>query len=328
MLAQRNSYSAVEYNIELNRSRLESKKEILKHAAPETTGLSPKKTQYEQRRKGSHANILEDERNDFGNRERLKYVVDYAKQIFTHMKNTEEKYLAQPNYITLNQKDINPKMRAILIDWLIDVHNKFKMRPETLFLTVNLIDRYLELVTITRQKLQLVGVASLLIAAKYEEIYPPRVKDLVYVTDSAFKREEILDMEGKILAALKFRLTAPSSYEFYQRFVQLAQIGENAAFIGCYLLELALVDYKMMKYTARMLACGAVYAAKASEGKTEWSDVLARNSEYDETAVKACAEELAQLMVPSQDKIVLTAAKRKYSQSKYGGVANTVLKKF
>lgn len=86
-------------------------------------------------------------------------------------------------------------MRAILIDWLIEVHLKFKLLPETLFLTVNLIDRFLEKAIIQRTKLQLVGVTSMLIASKYEEIYAPEVRDFVYITDKAYSKEEILKME-------------------------------------------------------------------------------------------------------------------------------------
>lgn len=83
-------------------------------------------------------------------------------------------------------------MRAILVDWLIEVHYKFKLLPETLFLTTNLIDRYLERQPIHRTKLQLIGVTSMLIASKYEEIYAPEVKDFVYITDKAYLKEEIL----------------------------------------------------------------------------------------------------------------------------------------
>jgi hypothetical protein len=90
------------------------------------------------------------------------------------------------------QTDINEKMRAILVDWLIEVHYKFKLMPETLFLTVNLIDRFLEKIDVVRTKLQLVGVTAMLIACKYEEIYAPEVRDFVYITDKAYTREEIL----------------------------------------------------------------------------------------------------------------------------------------
>jgi cyclin B len=84
------------------------------------------------------------------------------------------------------QKDINEKMRAILIDWLIEVHYKFKLNAETLFITVNIIDRYLSNQPVKRQYLQLVGVTAMLIASKYEDIYPPPIQDFIYITDNAY----------------------------------------------------------------------------------------------------------------------------------------------
>ena len=95
-------------------------------------------------------------------------------------------------------------MRSILIDWLIEVHLKFKLVPESLYLTVNLIDRFLEREPCNRQRLQLVGVTAMLIACKYEEIYPPIVKDFVFITDNAYTKEEILKMEKKMLTTLDF----------------------------------------------------------------------------------------------------------------------------
>jgi len=102
------------------------------------------------------------------------------------------------------QEDINERMRSILIDWLVEVHLKFKLVPESLYLTVNLIDRYLERQQVNRSKLQLIGVTAMLIACKYEEIYPPIVKDFVYITDNAYTKEEILTMERSILQTLDF----------------------------------------------------------------------------------------------------------------------------
>lgn len=86
-------------------------------------------------------------------------------------------------------------MRGILVDWIIEVHLRFHLMPETLFLTINIIDRYLEKTQIRRTKLQLVAVAALLIASKYEEIYVPELNDFVFISDSAFTKEEILQME-------------------------------------------------------------------------------------------------------------------------------------
>jgi G2/mitotic-specific cyclin-B, other len=105
-------------------------------------------------------------------------------------------------------------MRSILIDWLVEVHLKFKLVPESLYLTVNLIDRFLEREQVKRSKLQLIGVTAMLIACKYEEIYPPIVKDFVYITDNAYTKEEILDQERRMLTALDFDIQITSPYRF------------------------------------------------------------------------------------------------------------------
>lgn len=150
-------------------------------------------------------------------------------------------------------------MRAILIDWLIDVHLKFKLLPETLFLTINLIDRYLEKQTIPRTKLQLVGVTSMLIASKYEEIYAPEVRDFVYITDKAYTKEEILKMEYSIIQTLDFNLCTPSPYRFLERFTKIMNADSILFNLARYLIELPLIEYRMVKYTPSILAASAVY---------------------------------------------------------------------
>jgi len=175
------------------------------------------------------------------------------------MKNTELEYIAQPGYMK-NQPDINEKMRAILIDWLVEVHLKFKLYPETLYLTINLIDRYLEKEQVLRQHLQLVGVTSMLIASKYEEIYAPEVRDFVYITDKAYTKEEILSMEYKMLTKMEFNITTPSSYRFLERIFKLCPEADEKIFnLSRYLIELSLVEYRMLKHPPSMLASAALF---------------------------------------------------------------------
>lgn len=102
------------------------------------------------------------------------------------------------------QPDINERMRAILVDWLIEVHYKFELMEETLYLTINLIDRFLAVVThhVPRKKLQLVGVTALLLACKYEEVSVPVVDDLIVISDKAYTRREVLDMVKTIFLHL------------------------------------------------------------------------------------------------------------------------------
>lgn len=140
------------------------------------------------------------------------------------------------------QNDINEKMRGILVDWVIEVHFKFKLVPETLFLTVNLIDRYLEKVNIERTQLQLVSVASLLIASKYEDICPPVLKDYVFISDNAYEPEDILAMEQSILSTLEFDISGPSTYRFLERYAQIAEADEVMWNLSRYLIELTLIE--------------------------------------------------------------------------------------
>lgn len=115
---------------------------------------------------------------------------DYVQDMYEHFREKEIMTSVRPLFME-SQSHINERMRSILVDWLVEVHLKFKLVPETLYLTVNLIDRYLERKEVSRPKLQLVGVTSLLIASKYEEIYPPELRDLVYICDRAYSRNEV-----------------------------------------------------------------------------------------------------------------------------------------
>ena len=115
---------------------------------------------------------------------------EYVQDMYHHFRGKEAMTSVRPLYME-NQTHINERMRSILVDWLVEVHLKFKLVPETLYLTINLIDRYLERQEVSRPRLQLVGVTSLLIASKYEEIYPPELRDLVYICDRAYTRSEV-----------------------------------------------------------------------------------------------------------------------------------------
>ena len=121
-------------------------------------------------------------------------VTEYTHEIYAYLRECETRSLVDHDYMS-RQNDINPKMRVILNDWLVEVHLKFKLRQETLYLCFQLIDRFLEHTQVRRQKLQLVGVTGLMLASKYEEIYPPEVRDYVYICDNAYTRDEILKME-------------------------------------------------------------------------------------------------------------------------------------
>ena len=197
---------------------------------------------------------------------------EYADQVFNYMHTTEETYLPTYGYMR-SQKDVNEKMRAILIDWLIEVHYKFKLLPETLFITVNIIDRYLEKIEIKRQKLQLLGVTAMWIACKYEEIYAPEIKDFVYITDSAYRQKDILDLEYEVLRTLEFNVTTPSAFRFLERYAKLIDADSKTFNLAWYLIELPLIEYKMLKYKPSLISSAALFVAlKIQKKQFRWNE--------------------------------------------------------
>ena len=231
---------------------------------------------------------LEDRPNFFD----PQHVAEHAAYIYQHCVATEDQTAPLPNYMDY-QKDINPSMREILTDWLIEVHLKFKLLPETLYLTLNLIDRYLSTTSIYRNKLQLVGVTAMLIASKYEEIYPPIVSDFVYITDNAYTREEILKMEERMLTNLQFGIHFTSPYRFLERFLTLKNASETEKNFALFMLEGTLIQYQMLSYKPSVLAASSLYlASKLCFSKEPWSNRMASITSLQEKTLRKCAKDI------------------------------------
>mmetsp|Transcript_6694 Transcript_6694/g.14635 ORF Transcript_6694/g.14635 Transcript_6694/m.14635 type:complete len:372 (-) Transcript_6694:523-1638(-) len=247
---------------------------------------------------------------------------DYVQEMYTHFRGKEDSTSVRPTYME-NQSHINERMRAILVDWLVEVHLKFKLVPETLYLTVNLIDRYLERKEVERPKLQLVGVTCLLIASKYEEIYPPELRDLVYVCDRAYSGNEIIDMEERVLKALEYQITIPSAHAFLVRYLKAAHADKKIVQLACFVLDGTLQSYNLLHYLPSQLAAAAVFIARRSVGRNSWSPTLLKYAEYcEEEVIPVARSVLAEKNSTSPE---LRAVTKKYTSNRYGGVANTPL---
>lgn len=254
-------------------------------------------------------------------------VVDYIEDIYSFYRKTEVQSCVPADYMS-RQSDINEKMRAILIDWLIEVHLKFKLMPETLFLTTNLIDRYLCVQSVSRKNLQLVGVTAMLLAAKYEEIWAPEVNDFVHISDNAYTREEVLNMEKNMLNTLKFNLTVPTPYVFIVRLLKAAACDKQEKssptqleMVAWFLVELCLTEYPMIKYAPSQLAAAAVYTAQVTLARQpRWGPALQRHSGYSEAHIKECACMMATLHSKANEGN-LTVVHKKYSLAKLLAVA-------
>lgn len=169
--------------------------------------------------------------------------------------------IAHPGPYMDRQEDINAKMRAILIDWLVEVHMKFRLVPETLYLCVHIIDRYCSIAVVARSKLQLVGVTALFLACKHEEIYPPEVRDCVYITDRAYDRQEVLDMEQTLLRVLDWRISLPTVYPFLDRFLSITNASPMTRAAASYYLERTLQEYDLLEYRPSLVCASVVILA-------------------------------------------------------------------
>jgi len=245
---------------------------------------------------------------------------EYVQDMYAYFRSKENQISVRQVYME-NQPHINERMRSILVDWLVEVHLKFKLVPETLYLTINLIDRYLEVREVSRPTLQLVGVTCLLIASKYEEIYPPELKDLIYICDRAYSKEEILEMEEVILKALNYEVTIPSAHCFLMRFLKAAHADKKIVQLSCYVLDGTLQSYRLLQYRPSQLAAAAILIARRCVGRHSWSPTLLHYALYTEEDVLPVAR--AVLAEKASASTELRAVNKKYSSSRYGGVAMT-----
>ncbi|PKU59460.1 Cyclin-A3-1 [Dendrobium catenatum] len=133
----------------------------------------------------------------------------------------EQKRRPMGNYMEKVQKNnISANMRGILVDWLVEVAEEYKLVPDTLYLAVSYVDRFLSCYTVDKQKLQLLGISSLLIASKYEEIEPPNVEDFCDITDNTYTKKEVVEMEANILKFLNFEMGNPTVKSFLRNFIK------------------------------------------------------------------------------------------------------------
>lgn len=254
-------------------------------------------------------------------------VPEYLNDILTFYLETDRASKILYGYMD-SQSEINMKMRGILIDWLVDVHLKFKLTPETLYITVNLIDKYLYNENVQRTKLQLVGITCLFIACKYEEIYPPELKDHVYITDQTYTKEEIIKMEESILKCLNFNITFPTALRYLEIFTETLNNGDEnitnteGFMFSRYLIELSLVEYTMLKYTNGEIAISAYYISYKMNNEMLCSlERIAKAFGYDQQRIKECSKDICTIL-DNAESYWLHAVKKKFSLEQYKNVAN------
>ncbi|KAH8322860.1 hypothetical protein KR059_009180 [Drosophila kikkawai] len=256
-------------------------------------------------------------RND---RERFFEVVQYQRDILNNFRESEKKHRPKPHYMR-RQNDINHNMRSILIDWLVEVSEEYKLDTETLYLSVSYLDRFLSLMMVMRTKLQLVGTAALYIASKYEEIYPPEVGEFVFLTDDSYTKKQVLRMEQVILKILSFDLCTPTAYVFINTYAVLCDMPDKLKFLTLYISELSLMDGDtFMAYLPSVMSSASLALARHILGMEMWTPQLEEITTYKLEDLLTVIRQLSHTHKWAKD-LNTQAMREKYNRNKYKNVA-------
>ncbi|EGI70529.1 G2/mitotic-specific cyclin-B [Acromyrmex echinatior] len=246
----------------------------------------------------------------------------YTNDIHEYLRTLEIKFTIKKGYLA--GQEITPKMRCVLVDWLVEVHQQFRLMQETLYLTIAIIDRFLQLFrSIDRKKLQLVGVTAMFIASKYEEMYSPDISDFVYITDKAYSKIDILNMEMLIVKTLDYSFGRPLPLHFLRRYSKAGKALPVHHTMAKYFLEESLVYYEMCHYPPSLIAAAAIYLAfliigndEDDEGKVIWSDTLAYYSTYSKDDVLPAVHDIAAIITNAENS-KYQAVRKKYVHVKH-----------
>lgn len=244
------------------------KKSFTQDALNQRTSL----TQVQQQIEDDMDQIVED--LDAEDLEDPSMCAEYVREIFAYYKDLEKTTMPNPNYMD-HQEELEWKMRGILVDWLIEVHTRFRLLPETLFLAVNIVDRFLSCKVVPLDKLQLVGITAMFIASKYEEVLSPHVGNFVHVADDGFSVDEVLSAERYTLSTLKYDLSYPNPMNFLRRISKADQYDMQTRTFGKYFLEVGLVDHRFLQYPQSHIAAASMYLARMILDRGPWVCIIA-----------------------------------------------------
>uniref|UniRef100_A0A1J3CSD6 Cyclin-A2-3 n=1 Tax=Noccaea caerulescens TaxID=107243 RepID=A0A1J3CSD6_NOCCA len=251
----------------------------------------------------------------------------YAPEIYYNLRVSELNRRPVPDFMERMQKEVTPSMRGILVDWLVEVSEEYTLVPDTLYLTVYLIDWFLHGNYVERQRLQLLGITCMLIASKYEEINAPRIEEFCFITDNTYTRDQVLEMENQVLKHFSFQIYTPTPKMFLRRFLRAAHASHlrpslEIEFLASYLTELTLMDYHFLKFLPSVIAASAVFLAKwtLDQSNHPWNATLEHYTTYKASDLKASVHALQDVQLNTKG-CPLSSIRDKYRQDKFKSVA-------
>lgn len=203
---------------------------------------------------------------DINNISKPLNVSRYAERIFINDQKEEEQFIIPLGTFESVQEEITPKMREILVKWLINVHHEFNFSSETLFNAIAYLDQVLAKKSIRKNRLQLVGSVCLWMAAKVEEIRIPSVNELIELCNEPYTQAQFCRYEAKIISILNFRLQFPTIKGFLRRYLMAVSASSSLIEIASFMCEAALLDHRCVSFRPSAVALAIIASSILSSG--------------------------------------------------------------
>ena len=254
-------------------------------------------------------------------------VDDYGDDIFRYLIKSEKvnicDYANKDIFDLQDKKYFNEKNRSIIFNWLVKNNFKWKLKDDTIFMAMNLMDRYISKYPTKNSEFQLIGISSYLIASKYEDIYPPYLDELSQICNYIYSNDDIIKKEYDILSGLNFDILYNSSYK-YLTFLHSVTDKENMKllYLAQFILELTLENLEILEHSQCLRAISALFLAKKIlQIKKSWNN-LKLYYKYDESEIKKVQKKMIGLL----NKVIKSKTKNsvyeKFESSKYKSVSS------
>ncbi|XP_060054938.1 LOW QUALITY PROTEIN: G2/mitotic-specific cyclin-B1-like [Erinaceus europaeus] len=244
---------------------------------------------------------------------------EYVKDIYAYLRQLEEEQAVKPRYLL--GREVTGNMRAILTDLLVQVQMKFRLLQETMYMTISVIDRFMQNNCVSKKMLQLVSVTAMFIASRYEEMYPPEIGNFTFVTDT-YTKHQIRQMEMKILRALNFGLGQLLPLHFLCRSSKIGEVDVEQHMLAKYLMELTILYYDLVHSPPSQIAAGAFCLALKILSNGEWTPTLQHYLSYTEDSLLLVMQHLAKNIVMVNCGLTKhMTVKNKYATSKHAKIS-------
>lgn len=262
--------------------------------------------------------------------------MSYDLDIYRWMLHREQISRPKSSYMS-KQSQINEEMRAVLVDWYVDVIAEYHLSSASFFLAVSLTDRTLSIIDCPRDKLQLLGATAILVASKMQDIFPPTIKDIIFVTDESYNDEQVRRMEKIMLKVIDFQLNDPLIDSFAEFFIYFAHdsLDQFARHLMWYLLELCTLEFNFVCFLPSRIAAAAFLLVSIyqqlllNEGKITdkiWSDEMVKRTNIMREELSEPAFEL--IKCHQKESSQTQSIRKKYASSKRCKVSSITLPEF